>query len=77
MPRLVEIIHVTIDLKFKSINFSFMKSHEISDDDINRTLQLDDGENDTSVYHMDTIDFQQRYPEHCVVNNWYYPLYSR
>ena len=56
---------------------SYMKSRGISDDLINRHLQLDDGDGEDSVYHVDTIDLKQRYPDHCIVNNWYYPLYSR
>ena len=50
---------------------------QVSDDHINRHLQLDNGDRKDSVSHLDSIDFKQRYPDHCIVNNWHYPLYSR
>jgi len=49
-----------------------MKSKKISEDIINRNLQLDD-EGEEPIYHMESIDLRQRYPDHCIKNNWYYP----
>ena len=50
---------------------------QVSDNHINRQLQLDDGDEKDSASQVDSIDFKQRYPDHCIVNNWYYPLYNR
>ena len=54
-----------------------MKSRKISDDLINRNLQLDDGDGEESIYHMEEIDLRKNYPDHCVTSNWFYPLCSR
>ena len=55
----------------------YMKSKKVSDEVINRNLHLDDGEESEPIYHQTSVDLRQKYPDHCNVHNWYFPMCGR
>jgi len=45
---------------------------------INEQLHYDRDDDDGETYHIpDNVNLRERYPDHCVESNWYFPDYDR
>nr|CAB3264881.1 phosphatidylinositol 3-kinase regulatory subunit gamma [Phallusia mammillata] len=67
--------------KLREAKIAHMKSIRVPEERINEQLQLNtDGEDDDEdeIYHMpDNINLAERYPDHCVESNWFFPDFDR
>ncbi|CAK8689620.1 unnamed protein product [Clavelina lepadiformis] len=65
--------------KLRDDKIAYMKSQKISDDIINKHLQLDDEEDDVQdIYQLpDTLELRELYSQHCIMENWYFPRFGR
>nr|XP_018668591.1 phosphatidylinositol 3-kinase regulatory subunit gamma [Ciona intestinalis] len=64
--------------KLRDSRISHLKAMRISEEVINNQLRIDEEDENEGVYHLpDSVNLREKYPDHCVETNWFFPRYGR